>query len=258
MSIKMNRKKVIDYAFKGGIGLIFLCIVYFSLFASEEEDKVKNTGLNTELPDGKAEPLKGKMVAYDNSLQEENQEKRMKTLNDYVFSLKKENGINESTQEDKQYDVEIKNVPPDFKNQGVEAIRQSLQVQNQQDWEYDQLAMQKEDMETEVTRLKEELKHKNSQDNQVAMMEKSYELASKYMGKGSGIDQEAGTAPQSKEKEIRETVDVAKKGNEVVSTLSDDLQLDAPYNYGFITAVGTGYQTGTNTIRAVVSEDVAA
>lgn len=105
-------------------------------------------------------------------------------------------------------------------------------------------------------------------DEQVALMEKSYELAAKYMNGQNGQS----VAPQPGQiAQVAPSAPVQGKGNAIpVKSVSDRTvsglqqpmsnaefiaEYGKPRNYGFNTAVGSGYSMGKNTIRACVHND---
>lgn len=254
---KIDKKKVRDYLFKGVIVLVFLGLAY-SIFSSDEDKGETNNiglGLNTELPDGKAEPLKEKMSAYESTPSDEAREQQMKSLDDYAFSLKANQSEKEAFMD--ETDVELTHTSSGASsNAGLEALKTSIQVRQMQDvgdYEYNQLANEKAKLETQVYKLEKELERKKRSEEQMAMMEKSYEMASRLVGSTASAKQE--DIQMSDELPVYDVVDVERKDNNIVSTLAEELLLNAPYNHGFNTAVGSGYQIGTNTIRAAVSED---
>ena len=95
-------------------------------------------------------------------------------------------------------------------------------------------------------------------------MEKSYELAAKYMGQ-NGQDGAAVQVPatgQGGNGLGQPTVAVQAARERTVSGLQQTIsdaefmrQYNQPRNYGFNTAVGSGYTLGKNTIRACIHED---
>lgn len=249
---KIDKKKVRDYLFKGVIILVFVGLAYSIFFSDDDKDETNKIGLglNTELPDGNAEPLKDKMNAYESTQSDEAREQQMKSLDDYAFALKANHSVKETFIDETEHRQDVSS------NTGIETLKTSIQHRQMQDvgdYEYNQLANEKAALETQVYKLEKELERKKRSEEQMAMMEKSYEMASRLVGNASvkqedvQISDELGTD--------REIVDVERKDNNVVSTLAEDLFLNNPYNFGFNTAVGSGYQIGTNTIRAAVSED---
>lgn len=250
---KIDKKKVKDYLFKGLIVLVFMGGAYY-VFSSEEEVTTKKTGLNMELPDGKEEPLNDKMKAYENTSSDEAGEQQMKSLDDYVFDLKVDQAEKEKYKNGANLEI---NNSFDQSNSGVDALKTSIQSRQALevgDAEYNQMANEKASLETQVYKLEKELERKKRSEDQLAMMEKSYEMAARLTG-NPALAKPENVSNENETESVRDVIDVSRKDDNIVSTLADELLLDSPYNFGFNTAVGSGYQVGTNTIRAAVNED---
>lgn len=250
----MDKKKIRDYAVKGGIILVFAGILYYALAGSSSSNEENEAGgLNMELPDGKSAPLKEKIKAYEEAKPEKEDGD---PLSDYMLSLKtKQHGKETSKVERPEYDVQIKDAPDD--PSGLRALQQSLGASggSAYDMEYDRMAEKNADLETEVYKLRQELEQKKRMEDQLAFMEKSYQLAAKYRDGAAGENMAPPPATPSANERVEEAVEVTPKDKDVVTTLSEELLLDAPYNYGFVTAVGSGYQIGASTIRAAIHGD---
>lgn len=250
---KIDKKKVKDYLFKGLIVLVFMGGAYY-VFSSEEEVTTEKTGLNMELPDGKEEPLNDKMKAYENTSSDEAGEQQMKSLDDYVFDLKVDQAEKEKSKDGANLEI---NNSFDQSNSGVDALKTSIQSRQALevgDAEYNQMANEKASLETQVYKLEKELERKKRAEDQLAMMEKSYEMAARLTG-NPALAKPENVSNENETESVRDVIDVSRKDDNIVSTLADELLLDSPYNFGFNTAVGSGYQVGTNTIRAAVNED---
>ena len=118
---------------------------------------------------------------------------------------------------------------------------------------------EKEDLKRQVAELTDRLQQQQNAtptaDDQMALLEKSYELAAKYMNGGQGqvaqvpvtggIDRKPdAVAVQA----IRETT---VSGLQQPMSDADFIRAySQPRNYGFNTAVGTGYAMGKNTVAA--------
>lgn len=127
---------------------------------------------------------------------------------------------------------------------------------------------EKEELKRQVEELTAKLEERERQaggiDDQVALMEKSYELAAKYMGQ-NGRDGSAVQVPATGQDGNglgQPTVAVQAARERTVSGLQQPLsdaefmrQYSQPRNYGFNTAVGSGYAMGKNTIRACIHGD---
>ena len=124
---------------------------------------------------------------------------------------------------------------------------------------------EKEELKRQVEELTAKLEERERQaggiDDQVALMEKSYELAAKYMGQ-NGRDGAAVQMPATGQDGNglgQPAVSVQAARERTVSGLQQPLsdaefmrQYSQPRNYGFNTAVGSGYAMGKNTIRACI------
>lgn len=109
-------------------------------------------------------------------------------------------------------------------------------------------------------RLQQQQNATPTADDQMALLEKSYELAAKYMNGGQGqvaqvpvtggIDRKPdAVAVQA----IRETT---VSGLQQPMSDADFIRAySQPRNYGFNTAVGTGYAMGRNTVAACIHQD---
>ena len=127
---------------------------------------------------------------------------------------------------------------------------------------------EKEELKRQVEELTAKLEERERQaggiDDQVALMEKSYELAAKYMGQ-NGRDGSAVQVPATGQDGNglgQPAVAVQAVRERTVSGLQQPLsdaefmrQYSQPRNYGFNTAVGSGYAMGKNTIRACIHGD---
>ena len=125
---------------------------------------------------------------------------------------------------------------------------------------------EKEDLKRQVAELTDRLQQQQNAtptaDDQMALLEKSYELAAKYMNDGGQNGQMAqvpvaGTVTQKPQAQpvqaIRETT---VSGLQQPMSDADFIRAySQPRNYGFNTAVGTGYAMGRNTIAACIHQD---
>ena len=130
---------------------------------------------------------------------------------------------------------------------------------------------EKEDLKRQVAELTDRLQQQQNAtptaDDQMALLEKSYELAAKYMNDG-GQNRERGQiaqiptagqngggigTPAIPVRAIRETT---VSGLQQPMSNADFIRAySQPRNYGFNTAVGTGYAMGRNTIAACIHQD---
>lgn len=127
---------------------------------------------------------------------------------------------------------------------------------------------EKEELKRQVEELTAKLEERERQaggiDDQVALMEKSYELAAKYMGQNGqdGATVQAPATGQGGNGLGQPAVAVQAARERTVSGLQQPLsdaefmrRYSQPRNYGFNTAVGSGYALGKNTIAACIHQD---
>lgn len=125
---------------------------------------------------------------------------------------------------------------------------------------------EKEELKRQVEELTSRLDAKDHQagsvDEQVALMEKSYQLAAKYMNGGQQQEQVAQVTPTAPVQSKGTSATVKAVSDRTVSGLQQPMsdaefiaEYSKPRNYGFNTAVGSGYSMGKNTIRACVHQD---
>ena len=237
---KKTREKYLVY----GLACLIFCVAMWFIFApsaKEKEAGLEGAGLNSELPDGKAKALsESKSEAYENNAEEG---KKMGTLADYYLDdLSK--GKSEQVQTSSFSSEEVSNA-----RKGISEF-ESQRISNAR---YDDLAEEYARKTAEVERLRQQKRESIHTEKVDAkeIMEESYRLAAKY-GQDAEKRQNEAVSNEEKKQEFELT---AKVDKDAVSTLSENLELDMPYNFGFNTAVGTGYQSGKNTIRACIHED---
>jgi len=131
---------------------------------------------------------------------------------------------------------------------------------------------EKEELKRQVEELTARLDAQQGQaggiDEQVALMEKSYELAAKYMGQNGQAGQSGAvvqvpvTGQNTGQGTGKPAVAVQAAREQTVSGLQQPMSdaefmraYSQPRNYGFNTAVGSGYAMGKNTIRACIHQD---
>lgn len=128
---------------------------------------------------------------------------------------------------------------------------------------------EKEELKRQVAELTDRLKQQQNAtptaDDQMALLEKSYELAAKYMNGQDGQRGQIAQIPTAGQngggigtpaipvQAIRETT---VSGLQQPMSDADFIRAySQPRNYGFNTAVGTGYAMGKNTVAACIHQD---
>ena len=259
-----QRKKLMVYPL---MGLLFLGSMWLIFAPSEERDVNRDTvgAFNADIPLPENDGIIGdKRKAYEQAQAEKQQAEKVRSLEDFAFSEESDmDGV-----EMELPDSEPEREPfRDYSDNGggsrssVTAYR-DINRQLGSFYEEPKVDGEKEELKRQVEELTAKLEERERQaggiDDQVAPMEKSYELAAKYMGQ-NGKD---GAAVQNDNSPRQPAVAVQVARERTVSGLQQPLsdaefmrRYSQPRNYGFNTAVGSGYTMGKNTIRACIHGD---
>ena len=189
-----QRLEIRKYLVFAGMFLLFLSAMWF-IFAPSEEDRRKegkNAGFNTELPDPRGAGIEGdKIAAYEQADMKRKQAEKMRTLGDF-------SGIsdeNSGTRVQLSPDADDKESSLHETGRREEARFSSVSAYNDINrtlgnfYESPQEDPEKEALKAEVEQLKQAAAAQNAQpgyEEQVALLEKSYELAAKYMPGNGG------------------------------------------------------------------------
>ena len=265
-----QRKKLLVYPL---MGLLFFGSMWLIFAPSEKRDVNGDTvgAFNADIPLPENDGIIGdKRKAYEQAQAERRQAEKVRSLEDFAFS--------EESDADR-VEMELPDSEPerepfrDYSDNGggsrssVTAYR-DINRQLGSFYEEPKVDGEKEELKRQVEELTAKLEERERQaggiDDQVALMEKSYELAAKYMGQ-NGRDGAAVQVPATGQDGNglgQPAVAVQAARERTVSGLQQPLndtefmrQYSQPRNYGFNTAVGSGYAIGKNTIRACIHED---
>lgn len=278
-----QRQQLKKYGFFALIGIIFLGALYL-IFAPSSSDKQKEEqgkGFNTEIPDPNNQGIIGdKQKAYEQEALMRNRKDKRKSLEDFSSLIGEDKeAIKENVIEITEEKVKPNDLPSD------DAIKQSASsyrnisstlsnFYEEPATEVDeqaQLELQWRVQELE-RKLEEEAAKKNAVDDQLALMEKSYQLAAKYMPGGQGsqgdITLEAGNANGNSSynnggRNDKAQVSVIKQVHEqTVSALAQNIpnaefiaSYNQPRNMGFNTMDATIGVSEKNTISAIIHDD---
>ena len=271
---KEQIKKWLIYA---GMGLLFLVSMYFIFKPSKEQVQAEQqkVGFNAELPDPRGAGIEAdKIAAYELEDMRVKQEQKMRTLEDFTAM---------TTDDDKEEVVEIPEEPrytgggSSYRSNGSRNNSFSSSTSAYNDinttlgsfYEQPREDPEKEALKAELEELKQSMAQQQSNQptyaDQVALLEKSYELAAKYMPGGTA------TTSESKAEEVESTtrsgkskaVPVGQVSKPVVSALAQPVsdsvmiaRMVQSVGGGFNTAVGAAPMQNTrNTIKACVHGD---
>ena len=271
-----QRKKMLVYPL---MGLVFLGSMYL-IFAPSDKDEAKVEsvgGFNADIPQPKGDGIiSDKKTAYEQEQMESKQADKMRSLQDFAFSLGEENGNGEDltliddapAQKPKNAVIDFGAGAPNNSRTSIQSSAAAYRDMNRQlgsFYETPKEDKEKEELKRQVEELTARLDAKESgagsMDEQVALMEKSYELAAKYMN-GGQPGQVAQVTPTAAIQEKGCATPVKAISDRTVSGLQQPMsnaefiaEYSKPRNYGFNTAVGSSYSMGKNTIRACVHND---
>ena len=244
--------------------LAFAGCMYLIFAPSGKEDvNVESVGgFNADIPlpaeDG---IIADKQKAYEQAVTNRKQQDKIQSLQDFGFTL------DDDTEEPQEEINLLPEEDPKPQRGGGASSRAAYRDINRQlstFYETPPVDEEKEDLKRQVAELTDRLQQQQNAtptaDDQMALLEKSYELAAKYMNGGQGqvaqvpvtggIDRKPdAVAVQA----IRETT---VSGLQQPMSDADFIRAySQPRNYGFNTAVGTGYAMGKNTVAACIHQD---
>ena len=274
---KEQIKKILVYG-----GMVMLCLVSFYFIFKPSKEQVQaeqqKVGFNAELPDPRGAGIEAdKIAAYELEDMRVKQEQKMRTLEDFTAM---------TTDDEEEEVVEIPEEPRYTGGGGGSSYRSgsssrsnsfstSTSAYNDINatlgsfYEQPREDPEKEALKAELEELKQSMaQQQNSQPtyaDQVALLEKSYELAAKYMpgntaATSEGAAEEVETTTRSGKAKAQPVGHVT---TPVVSALAQPVsdsvmiaRLSQSVGGGFHTAVGEApQQTARNTIKACVHGD---
>ncbi len=275
---RQRRRKMLVYPL---MGLLFAGSIWL-IFAPSDKDKAEaqqGVGFNTEMPlPTQSGIIADKRTAYEQVRLEEKQKERRAQMNDLaaLFSDKDDEA------ETKTEDFDLLNPTPQqpARTYGGSSPRQPIRSSAAAYEEINRTLgtfyeppkddPEKEELRERIEELEEMMARQaepsgSTLDDQVALLEKSYELAAKYMpaGQGGTTQQPSVADTEDDKKTVRNGKAVAQPVGQVaeriVSALAQPMT-DSEFitaqtderNFGFQTAVGTSTAVGRNTIPACV------
>ena len=247
--------------------LAFAGCMYLIFAPSGKEDvNVESVGgFNADIPlpaeDG---IIADKQKAYEQAMLNRKQQDKIQSLQDFGFT-----GDDETEEPQAEIDLMPEEDVQPQRGGGASYSANAYRDINRQlstFYETPPVDEEKEDLKRQVAELTDRLQQQQNAtpttDDQMALLEKSYELAAKYMNEGGQNGQTAqvpvvGTVTQKPQAQpvqaIRETT--VSGLQQPISDADFIRAYSQPRNYGFNTAVGTGYAMGRNTIAACIHQD---
>lgn len=244
--------------------LAFAGYMYLIFAPSGKEDvNVESVGgFNADIPlpaeDG---IIADKQKAYEQAVISRKQQDKIQSLQDFGFTL------DDDTEEPQE---EINLMPeedPKPQRGGGTSSRAAYRDINRQlstFYETPPVDEEKEELKRQVAELTDRLKQQQNAtptaDDQMALLEKSYELAARYMNGGQGqvaqVPVTGGIERKPDAVAVQAIRETTVSGLQQPMSDADFIRAySQPRNYGFNTAVGTGYAMGKNTVAACIHQD---
>ena len=244
--------------------LAFAGCMYLIFAPSGKEDvNMENVGgFNADIPlpaeDG---IIADKQKAYEQAMMNRKQQDKIQSLQDFGFT-------EDNAPEEPQAEIELmpeEDAQPRRGGGASSSANAYRDINRQLSTFYETPAVdeEKEDLKRQVAELTDRLQQQQNAtpttDDQMALLEKSYELAARYINDGGQVAQVPVTGGIERKPDA---VAVQALRETTVSGLQQPMSdadfihaYSQPRNYGFNTAVGTGYAMGRNTIAACIHQD---
>ena len=275
---RQRRRKMLVYPL---MGLLFASSMWL-IFAPSDKDKAEaqqGVGFNTEMPlPAQSGIIADKRTAYEQAQMEEKQKERRAQMNDLAALFSDKEAERDSPTE--EFDLLDPAPQQPARTYGRGSARQPIRSSAaayeeinrtlgtfyetpKDDTEKEELRERIKELEAMMARQVEP--SSSTLDDQVALLEKSYELAAKYMpaGQGGMTQHPSAADTEGNKKAMRNGKATAQPVSQVaertVSALAQPMT-DSEFitaqtderNLGFQTAVGTSAAVGRNTIPACV------
>ena len=244
--------------------LAFAGCMYLIFAPSGKEDvNVESVGgFNADIPlpaeDG---IIADKQKAYEQAVTSRKQQDKIQSLQDFGFTL------DDDTEEPQEEINLLPEEDPKPQRGGGASSRAAYRDINRQlstFYETPPVDEEKEELKRQVAELTDRLKQQQNAtptaDDQMSLLEKSYELAARYMNGGQGqvaqVPVTGGIERKPDAVAVQAIRETTVSGLQQPMSDADFIRAySQPRNYGFNTAVGTGYAMGKNTVAACIHQD---
>ena len=238
---RQRKRKVL--LFTAILGCIFFVVLWFIFRPAPVKPQEGAAGINTSVPDGKAQATVGdKRKAAEQLRSEEQQQRRMMTLGDNSFSLL-DDGLKPAEEP----------APADNPALRASEANRAMQRQVQGFYAAPQRNAEVEALKEQVAALQSQLDAERQQPDPLELAEEQYKLARKYLGGGTAADEEAGPTKQRKDSRLS-VMRPVREGEVEASTLNPRADFTVERNLGFLTAAGGVAHADIPTVRACVAQ----
>ena len=238
---RQRKRKVLLFA--AILGCIFLVAMWLIFRPAPVKTQEGAAGINTSVPDGKAQATVGdKRKAAEQLRSEEQQQKRMMTLGDNSFSLL-DDGLKPAEEP----------APADNPAQRAAEANRAMQRQVQGFYAAPQRNAEVEALKEQVAALQSQLDAERQQPDPLELAEEQYKLARKYLGGGTAVGEEAVEQAKQRKDSRLSVMRPVREGEVEASTLDTRADFTVERNLGFLTAAGGVAHADTPTVRACVA-----
>ena len=238
---RQRKRKVL--LFTAILGCIFFVVLWFIFRPAPVKPQEGAAGINTSVPDGKAQATVGdKRKAAEQLRSEEQQQKRMMTLGDNSFSL-----LDDGLKPPEEL------APADNPAQRAAEANRAMQRQVQGFYAAPQRNAEVEALKEQVAALQSQLDAERQQPDPLELAEEQYKLARKYLGGGTAADEEAGPTKPRRDSRLS-VMRPVREGEVEASTLDTRADFTIERNLGFLTAAGDVAHADIPTVRACVAQ----
>ena len=239
---RQRKRKVLLFA--AILGCIFLVAMWLIFRPAPVKPQEGAAGINTSVPDGKAQATVGdKRKAAEQLRSEEQQQKRMMTLGDNSFSLL-DDGLKPTEEPAPADDPALR---------AAEANR-AMQRQVQGFYAAPQRNAEVEALKEQVAALQSQLDAERQQPDPLELAEEQYKLARKYLGGGTAVGEEAVEQAKQRKDSRLSVMRPVREGEVEASTLDTRADFTVERNLGFLTAAGDVAHADIPTVRACVAQ----
>ena len=239
---RQRKRKVL--LFTAILGCIFFVVLWFIFRPAPVKPQEGAAGINTSVPDGKAQATVGdKRKAAEQLRSEEQQQRRMMTLGDNSFSLL-DDGL-KPTEEP---------APADNPALRASEANRAMQRQVQGFYAAPQRNAEVEALKEQVAALQSQLDAERQQPDPLELAEEQYKLARKYLGGGTAVGEEAVEQAKQRKDSRLSVMRPVREGEVEASTLDTRADFTVERNLGFLTAAGDVAHADIPTVRACVAQ----
>lgn len=239
---RQRKRKVLLFA--AILGCIFLVAMWLIFRPAPVKPQEGAAGINTSVPDGKAQATVGdKRKAAEQLRSEEQQQKRMMTLGDNSFSLL-DDGLKPTEEPAPADDPALR---------AAEANR-AMQRQVQGFYAAPQRNAEVEALKEQVAALQSQLDAERQQPDPLELAKEQYKLARKYLGGGTAVGEEAVEQAKQRKDSRLSVMRPVREGEVEASTLDTRADFTIERNLGFLTATGRAAENQVPTVKACVAQ----